>query len=617
MKTLKNIILILFLFTNSFLIAQEYDKRTPFSAVEYIDNHPYFNYNEEWVEIISIEGIPIKTYIEYSINENPTDWKKGFHRYLHYIMDDMGLIRGETIKVSFKQDGKLLTKDIALKIENRDLATDYYEKIISNNRIVRPLLTIQFPDSLLYLNTRLDGYEKIEKAWLSQEDALHGLEYLEWEIKNHYSYAKLKHFNYEIALDAIKSDLSDGISKRDFALQLKMFLANFGDGHTRVSFGDVINRKTEYKWLPFKIMKWEGKYFAINTQTKSFYNSEYPQVVSINGREIEEYYKIAQQLQAKSTAKFIERGTEKYMQITAFIMKMAGEDITQLVELSFKGKQGFIKEKLELKEYSRTKPKALYYHKDSIIDDNIGYIVFNKHMDSDSSFIAQLHSSMRKMENTKALIIDIRQNGGGSRAPLVALLPYFIKQPTVTNIARYRINASDNINPKNGYLPQRFSYPITYENYSEEEKQAILSFVKDFNPVIIPSDEEFSDYHYMVVSPTTESKTYYYDKDIIVLVDEGCFSASDIFAAGIQQGDNVRLLGNITGGGSGFSKRVYLPHSELKVKLSRMFSYQPNGSLYDGYGVVPDIMSDYTFEDKLGLSDSQLDRAILELNSQK
>lgn len=113
----------------------------------------------------------------------------------------------------------------------------------------------------------------------------------------------------------------------------------------------------------------------------------------------------------------------------------------------------------------------------------------------------------------------------------------------------------------------------------------------------------------MVVSPTNEQGTYYYDKPVIVLVDEGCFSASDIFAAGIRQGDQVRLLGNTTGGGSGFSKSRRLPNSRIKVKLSRIFSYQPDGNLYDGHGVIPDIKVDYTLDDKLGKKDSQLERA--------
>jgi len=135
-----------------------------------------------------------------------------------------------------------------------------------------------------------------------------------------------------------------------------------------------------------------------------------------------------------------------------------------------------------------------------------------------------------------------------------------------------------------------------------------------FKPSVKPGKNKFSEYHYMVVSPTDEYDIYYYDKPVIVLIDEDCFSASDIFAAGIRQGDNVKLLGNTSGGGSGFSKRIYLPNTELRVKLSRMFSYQPDGNLYDGHGVVPDIPKDYTFDDKLGLTDSQLERAIIELN---
>jgi len=230
-------------------------------------------------------------------------------------------------------------------------------------------------------------------------------------------------------------------------------------------------------------------------------------------------------------------------------------------------------------------------------------------MDRDDKFISSLHKAMTEFKGTHGLIIDIRGNGGGNRAPLKALLPYFIKTPKVTNVAKYRVNSDEDSNPKNGYLQARYAYPEDYEAYTKAERKSIKKFKISFIPTKEVASEKFTDYHYMVVSPTNEQETYYYDKPVIVLVDEACFSASDIFAAGIRQGDKVRLLGNTTGGGSGFSKNRRLPNSLIKVKLSRIFSYQPDGNLYDGHGVIPDIKVDYTLEDKLGKTDSQLKKA--------
>ena len=176
-------------------------------------------------------------------------------------------------------------------------------------------------------------------------------------------------------------------------------------------------------------------------------------------------------------------------------------------------------------------------------------------------------------------------NGGGSRKALQALLPYFIKETQIVNVARYRINAKDDHIPNKGYLERRFCYPqyISEENYKIESndsdfrdfQEAISKFTSSFNPHYIANEELFSDYHYMAIHPHLEGRGYYYEKPVIVLIDEGCFSASDIFAAGMRTGDRVVLLGNTTGGGSGYSKRIRLPNSEISVKLSRMISFQP------------------------------------------
>ena len=45
-----------------------------------------------------------------------------------------------------------------------------------------------------------------------------------------------------------------------------------------------------------------------------------------------------------------------------------------------------------------------------------------------------------------------------------------------------------------------------------------------------------------------------------------------------------------------------------------MFSYQPDGNLYDGHGVHPDIELDYTLSQRLGQTDGMLERAKMFIN---
>jgi C-terminal processing protease CtpA/Prc len=48
----------------------------------------------------------------------------------------------------------------------------------------------------------------------------------------------------------------------------------------------------------------------------------------------------------------------------------------------------------------------------------------------------------------------------------------------------------------------------------------------------------------------------------------------------------------------------------VRVALSSMASFQPDGRLYDGNGIEPDIIIEPTITDVLGTTDTTMDAAI-------
>ena len=103
---------------------------------------------------------------------------------------------------------------------------------------------------------------------------------------------------------------------------------------------------------------------------------------------------------------------------------------------------------------------------------------------------------------------------------------------------------------------------------------------------------------------------HHYDRPVIVLQDSGCFSATDIFLGAFEGIPGVTLLGVPSGGGSGRSRKVTLPRSGVRLRVSSMASFQPGGKLYDGNGVHPDVIVEPTPGDWIGRSDSMLDAAV-------
>lgn len=96
---------------------------------------------------------------------------------------------------------------------------------------------------------------------------------------------------------------------------------------------------------------------------------------------------------------------------------------------------------------------------------------------------------------------------------------------------------------------------------------------------------------------------------LVVLVDAGSASASEIVAGAIQDSGRGILIGERTfGKGS-----VQLPHtlsdgSELRVTIARWFT--PKGREIQGVGIIPDIEVEVTQEDLEAGRDPQLERAV-------
>jgi carboxyl-terminal processing protease len=105
------------------------------------------------------------------------------------------------------------------------------------------------------------------------------------------------------------------------------------------------------------------------------------------------------------------------------------------------------------------------------------------------------------------------------------------------------------------------------------------------------------------------------DIPMVVLVDGGSASASEIVAGALQDHDRAVLIGEKTfGKGS-----VQIPHelsngAELRVTIARWFT--PNDRAIHGEGLEPDITVELTLEDLDAELDPQLDRAIEYLNGQ-
>jgi C-terminal processing protease CtpA/Prc len=247
-----------------------------------------------------------------------------------------------------------------------------------------------------------------------------------------------------------------------------------------------------------------------------------------------------------------------------------------------------------------------------ILEPNIGYLRLVM-MPAEPEFLDDLIETMGRFAKTDGLIIDIRTNGGGRRAPLHVLLPFFMAEndlPRIVNLAKYRLG-TENIKED---FEARYLYPASSPHFSESEQGIIRRFSDTFQPEWTPPGEQFSEWHYFVISPSPDKRYYHYDKPVVILMDRWNFSACDIFLGAFKGLKNVTLMGQPSGGGSGCYQVYWLRNSKIRIHLSSMASFQPNGKLYDGNGIEPDIIVESAPTDFIGKTDTTLGTAIKYIN---
>jgi hypothetical protein len=473
------------------------------------------------------------------------------------------------------------------------------------------------PKEFEYLTRRID-FRLAGDTNLSRKEAEQDLDELEWLLENRYSYLRRKGVDYKAALDSIRGSLGGGINRRSFGYQLAKFIALFGDGHSQVASSSVRPKSLCSMFLPFLVEESDGRLVTFKADRSAFIDPNFPFLRGMDGLPVNSWLKAAGQWVAKGSSQFVRYHTIRNLRYVECLRKELGLDRSGSIQVELESADGSSTKRIELplakkgpvygflpRPESEIKSLEDVRVESRILPENIGYLRILAMLDS-PEFLDGLVDAMNHFKDTDGLIIDMRGNGGGSRAPLRVLFPFFMTKdepPKVINIAAYRLGHRKDI------LDARWLYPEDWKGWSSAERTAINQAVKTFKPEWNPPQNQFSRWHYFVIGPATRPKYYYYDRPVIILMDTINFSASDIFLGAFKGWRNVTLMGTSSGGGSGRYQTSRLHHSSINIGLSSMASFQPNGKLYDGNGIQPDVIIKPIPTDFIGKTDSVLEAA--------
>ncbi len=572
------------------------EPRTPFVAILWDGDAPFARLardDDQWHELIAIDDVPVSRILAHSRRVHGSRWRKRFAEDLIDLLLEMGHKPGATMKLTSRargSDGIVTRTDVPATGENR--------------RAV------------------IDSRDRLDPIGATCDLAI-----LRRALESSYAYLHRTGHDPRPALARIEAQAASGapLSVDRFAVDVAKALAPLGDGHTGVV--DLAQRLPR-GYLPALIENQGDRLVAIAADRSSLVSDQHPYLTHIDGIPVELWLRAAGGVAPHGSEAFVTRQCTRLLRYVAFLRGELGRTESDRVALTLAAVDGARTSTVRLPLADDRPIHGSWPGTQSrLMENNVGYLRIAE-MDDDASFLAGLRRWMERFRDTRGLVIDVRGNGGGSRAALLMLLPYFLSGAAparVVNVAAYRIPPEAAKPGPEGFLNDRFLYPRGWNGWSADAHRAIEALAAGFRPEwdfrggasnagAVGARDQFSELHYCVVTADA-STPFRYRQPVIVLMNADCFSATDIFLGAFKGLSGVTLMGTPSSGGSGRAQPVELPNSRVTVRLSSMASFQPDGRLYDGRGIEPDVVAHPVPTDFTGATDTVLDAAVARLVS--
>ncbi len=463
---------------------------------------------------------------------------------------------------------------------------------------------------------------------VTRDQARADLDVLADLLNERYAYNEADDLDEKALLAAIAEALPQRMPTGDFAMQLQKGLALSIDGHAPriaglAADGDrerIENNPPGRYHFPFELRSTGTRIVAFDPTVRTLVDDRHPYVVSIDGVSVSEWIEVAQSIIVRGSPQLRWRRGSRHLNNISFLRIEAGSPDPTTADLVLEDEDGTSTSAITVElidveppDFGERYPLAGDWS--PRVPPDIAYFRLRR-MESDSAFIAGFAAWIQESRGAQGAIIDIRDNGGGSRLPLLTLLPHVLAEdaaPVVVTAGKLKLPLGcpgpECEEPEEGYLANRFMLPVRAIPEGSAERAALEAWLPGFTPEWVPPATGFSDWHYLVVGPAEDP--VFADKPVVILMNNGNFSASDIFLSGLKGLEGVTLVGTASSGGSARRAEYVLPNTDLAVSLATLASFQGrNGELYDGVGIEPDVVMEPEPGFFINASDLILDFAV-------
>ncbi len=192
-------------------------------------------------------------------------------------------------------------------------------------------------------------------------------------------------------------------------------------------------------------------------------------------------------------------------------------------------------------------------------------------------------------QDAKTLIIDVRGNSGGST-------PVFLVNALMDR-------------PWSGWIEATPYHLGLASAYSQVRRREASTPEQGWWQGYIDAFSRMKNSMLLFPGEMKQPEQPIYTNDLIVLVDEECASACEGFVMPLRYSDRAVVVGRSTDGSSG-QPYMFEFGNGMSFRIGAKRMYFPDGSRFEGVGIVPHIEVPITIDSVLSEADEILDQAI-------
>lgn len=312
------------------------------------------------------------------------------------------------------------------------------------------------------------------------------------------------------------------------------------DGHTNIYVPAELSEKF-YARPPLRTLMLDNKVLIerIDSPALRARLAVGDEVVSIDGLPVQEYAK-------QYVLPFVSSSTEQDRQLRTYTYQLLAGDAEQALTLGLRNAAGLERVEVVARSgHADIEKKEAFQFK--MLPGRIAYLSLD-HFESDEG-VRKFEKVFPEIMQAKALILDIRKNGGGSGAYGADILSYLTRKP----------------------IPFATSYIRNDNGFSRNDKARITWRAMGGKDNVG---------HY--------SRKRIFDGPVAVLTGAATFSAAEDFLVYFDTLRRGLKIGEPTGGSTGQPIMVYLPGGGLGRICAKRDTY-PDGRAFVGIGIFPDV----------------------------